>query len=51
MYFGRGADVPGKLAVAQKKAQEARLNANRAIACRKCGYPDGADSGGGVEAG
>jgi hypothetical protein len=50
MYFGKSADVPGKLAVAKKAAQEARLHANRALCCEKCGCLDVPDSGGGVEA-
>jgi putative transposase len=50
MYSGRGADVPVKLAVAKKAAQEARLHANRALCCDKCGWLDVPDSGGGVEA-
>ena len=37
MYFGRGCTVPGKLAVAKKAAQEARLDANRAMSCERCG--------------
>ena len=50
MYLGTGADVPAKLAVANEKAQESRLHANRTLSCQKCGCPDVADSGGGVEA-
>ena len=50
MYLGTGADVPAKLAVANEKAQESRLHANRTLSCQKCGCPDVADSGCGVEA-
>ena len=50
MHFGRGAEVPGKLADGNKKAQEARLRANRAVRCEKCGCLDVAEAGGGAEA-
>ncbi len=36
MYFNTGADIPEKLAVGRKKAQEARKEANRNLNCEFC---------------
>jgi transposase InsO family protein len=36
MYFGKGADLPDKLAAAKKEALAARLAANRGASCASC---------------
>jgi putative transposase len=37
MYFGTGEHVPGKLAALTSAARQARVEANRALPCQKCG--------------
>ena len=39
IYCGKGDDVPDKLAASKAAAQEARLDANRALSCEKCIQP------------
>jgi hypothetical protein len=36
IYFGRGAHVPDKLAVARREARQQRVVRNRAVACAAC---------------
>jgi hypothetical protein len=36
MYFGKGADIPDRLAAAKKEALAARLTANREASCGNC---------------
>ena len=51
MYFGTGDSVPGTLAVAKMAAQEARLHANRVLACdERAGLDVGAGGTGVVAA-
>jgi hypothetical protein len=45
MYFGKGADIPDRLATAKKEALAARLAANREGSCANCsGRPSPAKS-------
>ena len=36
IYFGRGAHVPDKVAVARREARQQRAERNRAMACTAC---------------